>query len=129
MTLRGYLATMVASALLSGAAVVLIVTQTDPADAAHWVFGAFYISAFFALTSIFSVIGFLLRVAVLKHQPLQHSQHAMVSLRQAAILSALGVGCLALKGANIFTWWIGVALALFATILEFFFISAKIRQQ
>ncbi len=126
MTLRQYLALMAVGTALAWTAVGLIVGTVDPTDTQPLVFGIFYASIFLALTGTLSVIGFLLRAALLRQQFVV-SRHVAVSFRQAILLALLIVVALFLQSKSLLTWWNALLIVAALTVLEFFFISAKIK--
>ena len=128
MTLRQYLVIMAAGTALSWVSVGLIVTTVDPSDTQGVVFGMFYASLFLALTGLLSIVGLALRVVVLKKQFLISRQVA-VTFRQAVLLSTLVVVSLALQSKALFTWWTAVLVVAALTMLEFFFVSTKVKQE
>lgn len=128
MTLRQYLALMTSGTAIAWTAVYLIVTNVDPFKAPLAVFVVFYASLFLALTGAFSVIGFILRIALLKQQ-LVVSRHVAISFRQSLLLAALLSFALYLNSRQLLTWWNALIIVAALTVLEFFFISTKIRQQ
>jgi len=128
MTLRQYLLLMTAGTALSWVAVWLVVANVDPHKAPLVVFGIFYASLFLSLTGTFSVIGFLLRIALLKQQ-LVVSRHVAISFRQSLLLSALFTISLFLKSKDLLTWWSVPLIIVGLTALEFFMISSRRREQ
>ncbi len=127
MTLRQYLVLMGMGTALSWAAVALIVTSVDPFATQAVVLGAFYASLFLALTGTISLLGFTLRVVLLRGQ-LVVSRQVAVSFRQAVLLGLLVIIALVLKSWALLTWWNALLVVAALTLLEFFFISAKVKQ-
>ena len=111
---------------LAWSAVGLIIGTVDPTQTQSVVFGAFYASLFLALTGTLSIIGFVLRVAFLRQQ-LVVSRHVAVSFRQAIMLALLIIVSLFLQSRSLLTWWNALLIVAAITMLEFFFISAKVR--
>jgi hypothetical protein len=124
MTLRQYLILMTAGTSLSWIAVGLIVATVDPNKAPLAVFAVFYASMFLAMTGTFSVIGFLMRIGLLKQQ-LVVSRHVAVSFRQSLLLASLVVIAMYLASKSLLNWWNALIIVAGLTIFEFFFISAK----
>lgn len=117
---------MTGGTALAWTAVYLIVTSVDPFKAPLAVFVVFYASLFLALTGAFSVIGFILRIALLRQQ-LVVSRHVAISFRQSLLLAALVSFALYLNSKELLTWWNALIIVAALTVLEFFFISTKIR--
>ncbi len=124
MTLRQYLILMTAGTALSWIAVGLIVATVDPDKAPFVVFAVFYASMFLALTGTFSVVGFLLRIVLLRQQ-LVISRHVAVSFRQSLLLAVLLIIVMYLASRSLLNWWNALTVVAGLTIFEFFFISAK----
>ncbi|MBU0624769.1 hypothetical protein KKF05_00315 [Patescibacteria group bacterium] len=122
MTLRQYLSLMLAGTVLSWGAVILIITMIDPTSSNFVVLAIFYISIFLALTGMFSVLGFISRVFILKKRLLLSRQVA-VSFRQAVITALLIVTLLFLQSKAMLTWWNALLIVAIMTVVESFFIS------
>jgi hypothetical protein len=87
----------------------------------------FYASLFFALTSSFTLIGFLGRVFINNNEVFSSDFNA--SIRQAILISISIISCLALLAAKILTWWLTTII--FGTILtiELYFFNQDRRFQ
>lgn len=127
MTLRQYLLMMGAGTLLSWTAVALIVLTVDPADTQSVVFAALYFSLFLGLTGLLSITGFLLRVWLLR-KDFVLSRQVLVSFRQALLLSLILVMALILQSRTLLNWFNAVLMIAGLTLVEFFFISTKVRR-
>ncbi len=127
MTLRQYLTIMGVGTALAAAAVALILFGVDPTETSAAVFVIFYVSLFLAATGALSIVGFLLRVLVLRKQYFISRQVA-VSFRQAVLLAALIVGALILQSRSLLHWWTAALMVAAMTVLEFFFISTAMRR-
>jgi hypothetical protein len=125
MTLRQYLILMAAGTALAWAAVGAIIFTVDPSAAPTIVFAVFYASLFLALTGTLSIVGFLLRIFLLRKQ-LVVSRHVAISFRQAVLLALLIVIALFLRSRSLLTWWNALLIVAALTVLEFFFISTKV---
>jgi len=126
MTLRQYLALMAVGTAISWSGVVLIVTAVDPADTQPVVFAILYVCLFLGLTGLLSILGFLLRVWLLRQEFLL-SRQVLVSFRQAVMLSVLLVAVLGLQSHGLLNLLNGFLLVAALTLVEFFFISARPR--
>jgi hypothetical protein len=126
MTLRQYLLLMAFGTALAWTAVGIVVTSADPAESQAVVFAVLYAAVLLALTGTFSIAGLALRVWLLSRQTLISRQVA-ISFRQSVLLSMLLTVALILKGQDLLTWWTALLLIAAITVLEFFFISAKLR--
>lgn len=124
MPLKHYLLLMAAGTALAWCAVGLVVGTTDPSVAQAPVFAAFYVSLLLALTGTFSLVGFVLRIGLLKRQ-LVVSRHVAVSFRQAVLLALLVTVALFLRSQGMLTWWSALLIVIALTLLESFLISAQ----
>jgi len=127
MTLKQYLLMMGAGTVLSWTAVALIVLTVDPADTQSVVFAALYFSLFLGLTGLLSITGFLLRVWLLR-KDFVLSRQVLVSFRQALLLSLILVMALILQSRTLLNWFNAVLMIAGLTLVEFFFISTKVRR-
>ena len=127
MTLRQYLVLMTVGTLLAWSAVGVIVLAVDPAEAQTVIFAILYASLFMALTGTLSVSIFLIRTKLLRRSEIL-SRQVSLAFRQAMMLSALAVLTLHLQGKGLLTWWNSILMILALTLLEFFFISTKVKK-
>ena len=126
MTLRQYLVFMSLGTLLAWSAVAVIVLTIDPVEASPVIFAALYASLFLALTGTLSVGGFVFRSILLRQQDILSRQVA-AAFRQAMLLSALAVMTLHLQSRGLLTWWNALLMVMVLTLMEFFFISTKVK--
>jgi hypothetical protein len=110
--------------ILSWLAVLLIMTMIDPTNSEILIFIIFYLSIFMAITGMFSILGLISRVFILKkHFPL--TQQVVTSFRQAVILSGLLTGLLLLQSKAMLTWWNFILLIIIITSIESIFLTTK----
>ncbi|KKU79113.1 MAG: hypothetical protein UY05_C0038G0005 [Candidatus Peregrinibacteria bacterium GW2011_GWA2_47_7] len=115
--------------LVSGGAFALIMTRFDPCavsgsrDVCESIqpraLSFFFISTFFLLTAIFSLLGFLVRVWF--HKSEVFLDHLNISLRQGLLLSLASLGSLVLLLLNVLTWWSGFLVVALAVLVELYF--------
>jgi hypothetical protein len=127
MTLRNYLWFMGAGTAFAAGALALILATVDPDTASGAVFAIFYACVFLAVTGLLSIIGFTARVFLLSKR-LFISQEVAISFRQSMLIGALVVCALYLKSRDQLNWWTALLIVALLTLLEFFFISAKVRR-
>ncbi|MFA6533609.1 MAG: hypothetical protein WCT37_00385 [Patescibacteria group bacterium] len=128
MTLKKYLFFMAIIAVFCWAAWVVVLFSINPEVAGFLGLFFFYLTLFFALTTSFAVLGLALR-RLLVRQDLAVRQVA-VALRQGLLFSLLLVGSLILVSLSLLTWWLGLILVAFLSLLEFLFLSfSKDNQQ
>lgn len=112
---------------VSWIAVALILTTVDPTNTSIAVFAIFYASMFLAITGVCSIVGFSMRVLILKKQ-LFLSREVAVSFRQAILFATLSIAGLFLQSRKLLTWWTAILLLLAITVFEIFFISTRTRR-
>lgn len=124
MTLRHYLLTLSSATAVAWCAVGTMIAFTDPAVIPPVVLAAFYACLWLALSGTFSVIGFLLRISLLKKSFLLSHQVA-VSFRQAIMLAALIIIALILKSRGLLDLPVAILMVTAMTLFEFFFLTSK----
>lgn len=121
MTLRSYLAGMMASTIFCWLAWGLVLYYVNPQEANLIGFLSFYLSLFFASVGTLTLIGFYLRVWFSKNEVL--FSHVNPAFRQAILLSIILIVSLILQSFRILTWWDGGLLIASVALLEFYFMS------
>lgn len=124
MTLRLYLIIMSAATVLSWTAVGLVVAMTDPTRTQASVFIVLFASLFLALTGTLSLLGFLMRVWVLRKRYFV-SREVLTSFRQAILLAILLIAALVMQSRGILSWWNALLMVAALTALEFFFVNGR----
>ncbi len=118
---RPYLITLGIAGALSWVAWIMVTTQLDPFESIATGLSLFYISLFFGLLSLFTLLGFGLRQWLSKEEI--HERHLSLSLRQGLLLSGCTVLCLSLLMLGVLRWWNGLLVVGIAVLLEMFFTS------
>lgn len=124
MTLRLYLIVMSVATVLSWTAVGVVVTMTDPTRTQTSVFIVLFASLFLALTGTLSLLGFLMRVWLLRKRYFV-SREVLTSFRQAILLAVLLIAALVMQSRGILSWWNAVLMVAALTALEFFFVNGR----
>jgi uncharacterized membrane protein YidH (DUF202 family) len=106
---------------LSWIAWTMVITQLDPLESTGTGLSLFYISLFFGLVSLFTLLGFGLRQWLSKEEI--HERHLSLSLRQGLLLSGCTVLCFSLLMLGVLRWWNGLLVVGIAVLLEMFFTS------
>lgn len=116
-------------ALLGWASFILVIFKLDPCTGpgsialCHSISAialiAFFLSAFFALTATFSLLGFGLRLWLNKYEI--YRDHLTISLRQGLLLTLCALGAMALLLLSALTWWSGLILIAIILLLEMYF--------
>lgn len=121
MTLRTYLTLNILSTIICFIAWALIVMNTDPYSTNVVSFVIFYLSLFFALSGLFSFVGFWTR-RKLASDKAEFSQVG-ISFREGILLSFMFVGMLFLQSIGLLNVY-NAALFIFGiSLMEFYFMS------
>lgn len=121
MTLKSYLILMFCATAICWGAFVLVIKTTDP-FLTNWLgFVLFYAALFLSLVGTFSIVGFLLRFAVLR----QALAFRLVAdaFRQSFLLALLIVVSLILVSFELFSWMNFFLLISGTAALEYFLLS------
>lgn len=128
MTLRNYLTSVGIATLATWVLVSVIVLSVNPFAAQPAVLAVFYLTLFLALSGTFALIGFVLRLGLLRRDRLVSFQ-VFVSFRQAVLLAALSILLLFLRSVGRLNW-VSLTLSLIGlTALEFLFISVGLKRR
>lgn len=129
MTHRSSLATLGIVAVASWTALSLVLFKLDPCIApgtrelCHAVSTRslllFFTSATFALTSLFTLLGFYLRVWLSRDTG--DISNFGVSIRQGILLTICAIGALGLLLLEALTWWSGLLLIAIVLLMETYF--------
>lgn len=111
------------SALISWTALSVVIIKIDPYSSTEMALMLFFLALFFALTSSFSILGFLIRKRVHNNEIIYN--HIGISIRQAILLSLLSLGCLFFLFLGVLTWWDGLLLVAIVSLIEFYFSSGE----
>lgn len=121
MTLKKYLIGMMISTVFCWISWGMILYYVDPGTTGVVGLGAFYVSLFFALVGLLTLVGFYMRVWFSKNEIL--FAHVGPSFRQAILLSLILTGSLFLQSFRLLTWWDGALFIASVALLEFYFLS------
>ena len=123
MTLKFYLIVMSIVSAICWGSFLFIAAIVDPQSTNYLGFFLFYFSLFLSLVGAASIIGFLIRFIVLKHELIFRS--VQTAFRQSFLFAFLVIAVLFLLAHHLFTWLNLFLLILALSILEFFLISYK----
>ena len=122
MTLKSYIWGMRISALLSLAALTLVIWYIDPTKAGLAGLILFYGSVFLFLSSIFVLFFTWLR----KSDPLEKTQaNLSLSFRQGILMSLMTIGLLLFAQFRILRWWDGLLLVVATLLVELHFLTRR----
>ena len=123
MSLRAYLIVMSLATVVALSTFALVIFRVDPETAGFFGHSLLYISLFFSVVGLFSLLGLVARIVF--HRDEIVSRLAAASFRQAVIIGVLAILSLFLYKKEMLVWWNGILLAAAATLVEFFFVSMK----
>ena len=123
MTLVRYLLLMSLATLICWAGWYTVVLLINPWQTGLWGFSLFYVSLGLALTGTFAVVGFFIRLFLLRQEMV--FQKVAIAFRQAIFLALLVIGCLMLQGWRLLTLPSVAILIIGLTCLEFFIMSIR----
>ncbi|MBU0670831.1 MAG: hypothetical protein ABH835_00830 [Patescibacteria group bacterium] len=127
MSIRTFIVLMTIATIVFWVAWFTVLLYIDPFTTNFIGFLSFYVSFFFGLMGVFTLIGFGIRYLMKKDLPA--FRFIGVSLRQAIWFSGLVVASLILQGQQLFTWWAGLLMVFCLAILEAFFLSRAMEKQ
>lgn len=129
MSYKKFLGILIAVAAIGWVSFGLVVAKLEPCTGpgeitfCHSIAGfsifLFFLSAFFALTASFALIGFGLRFWFHRYE--MYLDHLGVSLRQGVLLAAGALLALGLLLLNALTWWSGAILIAIILLVELYF--------
>jgi len=125
MTYSSYLAVIFFSTAVSWLSLFMVINRLDPFVNPFTALVSVSITLMLALTGTFTIIGFYIRLFWMKNS--LYFYNINVSFRQGLLL-ALGV-CfmLGFQAFRILNWWDGIIIILFITIIEFSFLSKRLK--
>ncbi len=121
MNLKKFLLSMSFASLLCWFGFLMIIISISPREIGTLTFLLFYLILALAVTGTLTVVGFLIRKVVNKHE--LAFEHVIVSFRQAIWLSLILVISLYLQSKQLLTWWNEVLLILGLALIEFFYLG------
>ncbi|MBI2484208.1 hypothetical protein HYV71_03435 [Candidatus Uhrbacteria bacterium] len=127
MSLIHYLVILSAGTLISWGAWYTVLVNVNPFQAGPFGFLLFYGSLTCALTGTFSLLGFLMRLAMMRDELL--FQKVAISFRQGIFFAVLLDGILLLQGQRLLTWYNLLLLIIGLSVAELFLISRKPARQ
>ncbi len=123
MLLRGFLTIVAFTDALAWGAWYFLLNTTNP-EAGPVFVGLFYISLLLALTGLFAVIGFGVRVFILKRDEVIYS-YVRQTFRQAFLLALLAIIALWLAHNAWLRWWVLLLVISALGAWEHFFLTGE----
>lgn len=129
MTYRRYFFIIAGVAFVGWTSFILVITRLSPCtgpgitslcySTSTLALILFFLSAFFAFTASFTLLGFALRFWLHRYE--MYLDHLTTSLRQGMLLGFVALGELGLLLLGALTWWSGLLLVMIIILLEFYF--------
>jgi len=109
MNLLAYLVGLVLISIIAGACLAAILVYLNPFTSGLLVFILFYLSLFISSASLFTLIGWIIRVISKKRRSTFLKKEAIrrfeISFRQGMFLSSVLIASLILQSQKILCWW------------------------
>lgn len=121
MTVRSFLAGSFISLLASAGILFLIISWIDPTKSPALGFILFFLTLFLAVASLASLVGYIARVVVMRHQ--LPAYRVRPSLRQGVFLGVFVDLLLFLQLERILVWWVSGIIVLLFVVIELVFVS------
>lgn len=83
----------------------------------------FFLSLFFALTTLFTLIGYLARIHFYKGE--MYINQFNIALRQGILLAICSEAAMGLLALDILRWWTALLLFVLILLMEFYFLSSQ----
>lgn len=111
-----YLIPIIIAGSFAWASVALVIYRLDPYKSTQLALTLFFVSLFIALICTFTLLGYFIRTKI--HISEIFYSHINVALRQGILLSVCSLSCIFLLVINALTWWSGLFIVLFITMIE-----------
>ena len=123
MILRLYLFSLYVILFVSAGLTIFIFFNVNPFQSPFWMIMIFYLTIFLFWASLFSLIGFYLKVWATNREVI--FAHLVPTLRQSMLIALVIVGLLFLQQLRVLNWWVGLLYIIAILMIEFFFRSYK----
>jgi peptidoglycan/LPS O-acetylase OafA/YrhL len=124
MTLKNSLTIVVVTLALGLASFGLVLFRLNPYSAPQLSIPMFYVSFFFFVSSIATLIGFFARMITRKKDE-EFYNPLNVSLRQGVLLGLCTGGLLAFQSMRTLTMWDGILLVAIIVLIEVYFMARE----
>ena len=123
MTTKQFVILMGISTLICFGALIMVLFFINPETTGILGFLLFYLSLFFGMTGIMSLIGFLVR-SIFTHK-FEIFEQAQISFRQGLFFGLILAGSMFMQSNRLLTWLNASLLVILLTVVEFLIISLK----
>jgi len=109
--------------VMSSSSLYLVMTKIDPTTDETLGLVLFFLSLFFAVSSILSLIGYFLRMTLYRDELFLN--HFNLSLRQGIILGICVCALMGLQVLRTLTWWNGLVIVIISFLIEIYFVAQE----
>lgn len=121
MFLNRYVLALAITLLISLFSFYLVLTKLNPISDTNVALPLFFVSIFFFVSSLLSLIGYSLRIALYQHELFLN--HFNISLRQGIILGLCMSTLVGLQIMRTLSWWSGLLIIIISFFLEIYFVA------
>lgn len=118
-----YVFFLAVAGLMSSISLFLVMTKIDPYTDETLGLVLFFLSLFFSVSSILSLIGYFLRMTLYRDELFLN--HFNLSLRQGIILGICVCALMGLQVLRTLTWWNGLVIVLISFLIEIYFVAQE----
>lgn len=118
-----YVFALFGASIVSFLSLFLVLSRLDPFQDQLLALPLFFISLFFASSTLLSLLGYVIRIAFYRDELLLN--HFNVSLRQGIILGFCLCGMMGLQAMRTLSWWNGPVLVVLALLVELYFVAKE----
>jgi len=123
MIFNRYVLFLTIALLVSVASLALVLMRLDPFVDGQLAITLFFVSLFFAISSLTSLVGYIIRVTLYRSELFLN--HFNVSLRQGVVISIGIISLLGLQAIKTLTWWNGIMIVAICFMLELYFVAKE----
>jgi len=123
MVFNRYVLALVIAALVSVTSLYLVLSRLSPMEDETLALVLFIVSLFFAAASVFSLLGYALRLTFYSHELFLN--HFNVSLRQGIIIALSISALIGFQIMRTLTWWNGLVMVFIGFLMEIYFVAKE----
>lgn len=123
MLFNRYVFALVLASGVSALSLFLVLSRIDPFADETLGLVLFFVSLFFTVSSILSLLGYGIRILFYRDELLMN--HFNISLRQGIILGVCICAVMGLQVMRTLTWWTGIIVMLLSFLIEIYFVARE----
>lgn len=123
MLFNRYVFALVLASGVSALSLFLVLSRIDPFTDETLGLILFFISLFFTVSSILSLVGYGIRMVFYRDELMMN--HFNISLRQGVVLGVCICAVMGLQVMRTLTWWTGVIVILLSFLIEIYFVARE----